>query len=156
MYRISTLALAVVIVALFASCGDASSESSVTSTSGQTSTTTTESVTTTTETTTTIRESTTTIPETTTTTTASVVDVEIVGITAGFDPAVLVVEPGTTVRWTVTDDSIGHTTTSSDGSWDSGVLAPGGQFEIALTDPGTYDYTCSLHPSMRGVVIVDG
>lgn len=41
-----------------------------------------------------------------------------------FDPATLTIAVGETVRW-FNDDSLPHTVTAADGSWDSGNLPPG-------------------------------
>jgi plastocyanin len=76
-----------------------------------------------------------------------------------FDPAQITVEPGTTVTWVQNGDN-GHTTTSYDGLWDSGML-PGGSgqtFSFTFDDPGTYDYYCIPHEDlgMVGTVTVSG
>jgi YVTN family beta-propeller protein len=80
-------------------------------------------------------------------------DVRIAGF--AFSPATIHVAPGTTVTWT-NSDSAPHTTTSRDGAWDSGRLAPGASFSVTLSTPGTYEYVCMIHPFMRGTVVVDG
>jgi plastocyanin len=71
-----------------------------------------------------------------------------------FRPNPLVVKEGTTVRWTNAGDHR-HTTTSDDGLWDSGELAPGLGYSHTFTKAGTYSYQCTMHgKEMRGVVIV--
>jgi plastocyanin len=76
-----------------------------------------------------------------------------------FDPAQVTVEPGTTVTWVQSGDN-GHTTTSYDGLWDSGLLAGGSDqtFSFTFDDPGTYDYYCIPHEDlgMVGTVTVSG
>lgn len=70
-----------------------------------------------------------------------------------FEPATLTVAPGATVRW-FNDDALPHTVTATDGSWDSGNLAPGASFERGYDLPGTYPYLCLYHPGMTGTIVV--
>ncbi len=70
-----------------------------------------------------------------------------------FGPQTLTIPAGTTVTWT-NSDSVTHTVTAMDGSFDSGNLTPGQSFSFTFTTPGTYSYHCSIHPFMRGQVVV--
>ena len=73
-----------------------------------------------------------------------------------FSPATLTVPSGTTVTWT-NNDSPTHTITSDAGDpvdFSSGSLAPGASYQFTFTTPGTYAYHCSIHPSMKGTVVV--
>jgi len=70
-----------------------------------------------------------------------------------FAPNTILIPVGTTVRWT-NKDPVNHTVTSSTGLFDSGILGPGQSFEFRFDTPGTYSYTCTLHPGMAGTVIV--
>jgi PGF-CTERM protein len=70
-----------------------------------------------------------------------------------FQPATLIVPPGTTVTWT-NQDNAPHTVTSTDGKFDSGSLGKGQEFSFNFTQPGVYDYHCKIHPSMRGQIEV--
>jgi plastocyanin len=36
----------------------------------------------------------------------------------------------------------------------SGVLDEDQRFTVTLTEPGTYDYFCSIHPKMQGQIVV--
>jgi plastocyanin len=76
-----------------------------------------------------------------------------------FDEAEIAVEPGTTVTW-VQRGQYGHTTTSYDGLWDSGLIEGGtdGTFSYTFEDPGTYEYFCEPHEEMGmvGTVTVSG
>ncbi|KUG20199.1 copper binding protein, plastocyanin/azurin family [hydrocarbon metagenome] len=78
--------------------------------------------------------------------------VEMSGL--AYQPASITVAPGTTVVWT-NQDPEDHTVTSTDGTFDSGTIAPGGEFEYTFTEEGTYEYYCTLHPSMTGTVVVE-
>lgn len=70
-----------------------------------------------------------------------------------FKTPTLTVPPGTTVEWKNGDDDP-HTVTADDGSFDSKGLGNGDTYKHAFTKPGRYAYHCSLHPFMKGVVIV--
>lgn len=70
-----------------------------------------------------------------------------------FDPATRTVERGTTVRW-VNQGSTQHNTRAGTNAWQSDNLSPGEDFEVTLQNPGTYDYTCSLHQGMNGSIVV--
>jgi len=58
-----------------------------------------------------------------------------------------------TVKW-VNYDSMPHTVTAVDGSFDSGNLDPGQSFVHTFNTPGTYVYVCIYHHWMEGTVIV--
>jgi plastocyanin len=57
-------------------------------------------------------------------------------------------------------DSVPHTVSAgtSDApdldSFDSGLLAPGDNWELGTSEPGTYSYFCALHPDMTATIIV--
>lgn len=73
-----------------------------------------------------------------------------------FTPGDLVVRTGTTVEWQNRAEGTPHTATADDGSWDSGRIAAGGSFSFTFTEPGTFEYICTIHPSMTGTVVVEG
>ena len=60
---------------------------------------------------------------------------------------------GGTITWT-NMGSQAHTVTASDGSFDSGLVAPGSSASIDFATPGVYMYTCMPHPWMKGFVVV--
>ncbi len=70
-----------------------------------------------------------------------------------FQPQTINVTAGTTVTWTNLD-SVTHTVTSDTGLFDSGSLSTGQTFSRTFNTAGSYDYHCSIHPSMTGSVIV--
>lgn len=63
------------------------------------------------------------------------------------------------VRWE-NADTAAHTVTSGtpedgpDGIFDSGLFAPGKDFQYQFTEAGNFEYFCLVHPWMAGVVIV--
>jgi plastocyanin len=76
-----------------------------------------------------------------------------------FDKADITVKPGTMVTW-VQRGQYGHTTTSYDGLWDSGLIEGGteGTYSYTFEEPGTYEYFCKPHEEvgMVGTVTVSG
>ena len=70
-----------------------------------------------------------------------------------FAPGVVSVELGATVAWT-NADSVPHTVTALDGTFDSGIFDPGGGFAWEFTAAGTFPYRCNLHPQMEGTIEV--
>lgn len=77
---------------------------------------------------------------------------------AAFDPSPFTISLAskTAVKW-VNDDATTHTVVPDvAGSFTgSGNIAPNSSFQAVFTAPGTYDYHCSLHPSMVGRIIVN-
>jgi amicyanin len=69
-----------------------------------------------------------------------------------FVPAELPVKRGATVTWT-NKDSMDHTATAA-GKFDSGLLKKDQAFTTTFDTAGTYDYICTVHPSMKGKIIV--
>jgi plastocyanin len=79
--------------------------------------------------------------------------------TLSFAPIEIHVTPGTSLQWT-NGSVLGHTVTSDDGWFDSGLVNPGESFIMTFDTPGVYQYYCAPHGSpglngMAGVVIVD-
>src|SRR6476619_7069345 len=79
-----------------------------------------------------------------------------------FVPDTLTVSKGTTVTWTNGDSTL-HTVTSGSPEsgnsgtgteFDSSYLAAGKTFQHQFSIPGTFDYYCTLHPYMKGKVVV--
>lgn len=58
-----------------------------------------------------------------------------------------------TVTWT-NDDTMVHTVTANDGSFDSGDIQPGASFSHSFTSTGTIGYHCIHHAGMTGTIIV--
>jgi plastocyanin len=71
-----------------------------------------------------------------------------------FAPARLTVTAGTTVTWRNQDD-IPHTVTSASRLFKSNALDTDESFSFTFAEPGTYDYFCSLHPRMTGMIVVE-
>ena len=71
-----------------------------------------------------------------------------------FSPSALKVKVGTQITWTNGDD-IPHTVVSDGQTFKSKVLGTGEKFTFTAGKPGTYSYSCSIHPSMTGKVVVE-
>jgi plastocyanin len=71
-----------------------------------------------------------------------------------FVPPNLSVVSGTTVTWT-NKDSEQHTVSSDDGhSFESSAFGRNQTFRFTAGAPGTYTYTCRIHPFMHGTLTV--
>jgi plastocyanin len=71
-----------------------------------------------------------------------------------FTPATLTVQAGTKIRW-INNDDVPHLIVNVQNRFkQSPLLDSDQQFSTTLTRPGTYDYFCSLHPMMKGKIIV--
>lgn len=70
---------------------------------------------------------------------------------SAFSVTDLLVQVGTTVRWTNLDTQA-HNVTSA--TFKSPTLNNGDSYEFTFNKEGTFNYYCSLHPSMTGKIIV--
>lgn len=73
-----------------------------------------------------------------------------------FSPATMTVKTGTTVTWT-NEDGAPHLVVADAGapvSFMSPSLSPGASYPFTFTQAGTYPYHCSIHPTMKGTIIV--
>jgi plastocyanin len=71
-----------------------------------------------------------------------------------FSPVALTVKAGTQITWTNGDD-IPHTVVSDGQAFKSKVLGSGEKFTFTAAKPGTYSYSCSIHPNMTGKLVVE-
>lgn len=70
-----------------------------------------------------------------------------------FVPASVTVHPGDRVVWQ-NKDPFPHTAASRDGGFDSKSVAPGRSWSFVPAKKGTFEYTCSFHPTMKGTLVV--
>ena len=70
-----------------------------------------------------------------------------------FMPTPLTVKAGSTVTWTNKDDEP-HTVVSDTGVFKSGGMDTNETFSYKFDKPGTYHFTCSIHPRMVGTIVV--
>lgn len=72
-----------------------------------------------------------------------------------FKPAEVKILTGGRVTWTNNDkDKKIHTVTADDKEYDSDKLTVGDVFSRSFDASGDYEYHCSIHPKMKGTVIV--
>ena len=74
-----------------------------------------------------------------------------------FHPDSLTVPTGATVTWVNCEDAgqEPHTTTSSSAVWASPNLLSGDRYSHTFGGgAGTFDYSCTIHPTMLGKIVV--
>jgi len=89
---------------------------------------------------------------TTETSTPGVNEVFIQGM--AFSPATITVTAGTTITWT-NKNAVTHNVTSNPALFSSGAMGNGATYSFTFTDKGTFSYSCTIHPSMTGTVVVN-
>ena len=70
-----------------------------------------------------------------------------------FTPNSLTVKAGSTVTWVNRDDEP-HSVVSDTGLFRSGAVDTNETFSFKFDKPGTYHFTCAIHPRMVGTIIV--
>ena len=69
-----------------------------------------------------------------------------------FNPDILTVKQGSKITW-INEDSATHTIKSD--AFNSQNITQGNKFEFTFSTKGSFDYSCGIHPSMKGKVIVE-
>ena len=71
-----------------------------------------------------------------------------------FTPKILTINKGDTVVWT-NNDSVPHNVVGDDlASLNSPIFRKNETYKYTFDEIGNFNYTCTLHPSMKGVIIV--
>lgn len=70
-----------------------------------------------------------------------------------YRPDPVTIEEGGKVIWK-NRDSVPHTATAVDGSFDTDTIEEDKLKSETFKEPGTYEYVCSIHPQMHGTVEV--
>jgi amicyanin len=73
---------------------------------------------------------------------------------SAFKPAKITVAAGTTVTWINDDEDLPHNIAAAGNAFESKLLGTGQIYSFTFAKPGTYEYFCTIHPYMRGKVIV--
>ena len=89
-------------------------------------------------------------------------EVKIIGdeVKEPYMPGSIIVESGKKVRWVNNDVEVHSVTSGLESSadrgklFDSGLLNTNQTFEYTFDKPGTYNYYCTIHPIMTGLVNV--
>ena len=72
-----------------------------------------------------------------------------------FNPSEIKIKTGDTITW-INKDSAPHTVTSDSGNeLNSPQLSNGQNYSRTFSNTGTFNYYCSVHPSMKATVIVE-
>jgi amicyanin len=74
-----------------------------------------------------------------------------------FNPPTMTVKAGAIVRW-VNNDEVPHTvifTKESGLACGTGIMSSSQSCSVKFDETGTFPYTCSIHPSMQGTIIVE-
>lgn len=70
-----------------------------------------------------------------------------------FEPERLAIKAGDTVVW-INTDLVPHTATAQGGGFNSASIDAGKSWQFTPAAPGTVDYVCSFHPSMKATLAV--
>lgn len=70
-----------------------------------------------------------------------------------FNPHTLTVERGARVAF-ANSSNVAHTATRA-GSFDTGHIKPGTSVVVRFDHKGTFAYHCSIHPFMKGKIVVE-
>jgi plastocyanin len=70
-----------------------------------------------------------------------------------FSPETITIAAGDSVTWK-NDDGAPHGLLYRDGAAGTDLLLPGASFTRRFDRPGTYEYSCPIHPYMTGRVVV--
>lgn len=70
-----------------------------------------------------------------------------------FSPEVIEVHVGDTVIWK-NRDLFPHSVTAEDHGFDSKEIPAGSSWKFKVKKAGTFSYVCTLHPTMKGRLVV--
>ena len=68
-----------------------------------------------------------------------------------FSPATITINKGDTIVWK-NNDSVSHQIAGN--GFGSSIITNGQSYSFKFDNAGTYDYYCSIHPSMKGKITV--
>ena len=71
-----------------------------------------------------------------------------------FRPAVVTAKQGDVIVFRNTDP-VPHTATAKEAGLDSGDIATSGTFRYTARSKGHFGYICTLHPTMKGEMVVE-
>lgn len=70
-----------------------------------------------------------------------------------YRPPVVTINAGDSVTWR-NDDAVPHDAAGN--GWSTSLLTTGGSDAVTFRRAGRYAYLCTIHPGMRGTVVVQG
>ncbi|HEX4978499.1 MAG TPA: plastocyanin/azurin family copper-binding protein [Acidimicrobiales bacterium] len=68
-----------------------------------------------------------------------------------FQPKKIEIAAGETVTWRFQDGGVAHDVV---GEGFKSEVEKSGTYRFTFDEPGTYDYKCTIHPGMKGTVVV--
>jgi len=71
-----------------------------------------------------------------------------------FHPPTVTASRGDIIVWS-NKDPVPHTATAKDAGLDSAAIKANGSFRFTAARAGRFEYICTLHPTMKGVLVVD-
>lgn len=74
-------------------------------------------------------------------------------VSFAFKPATLRITKGNPVTFS-NSSQVTHTATR-DGAFDTGLIKPGKSVTVRFKQKGSFPYHCTIHPSMRGKIVVN-
>jgi len=72
-----------------------------------------------------------------------------------YHPSDLQIAAGDSVIWTNNSGVVHNVVFESPFIQSSGFIKDGDTFETDFANPGTYPYLCTIHPTMRGTIVVE-
>lgn len=73
-----------------------------------------------------------------------------------FSPRDMVVATGSGVRWVNLDDAPHQIAMAGGRPGSSGLIDPGKEYAFTFRETGQFMYRCAVHPTMLGVIAVQG
>jgi len=73
-----------------------------------------------------------------------------------FWPRDTVITAGTPVQWMNFDDAPHQIVLTGGRPGSSSPIEPGNEYAFTFNEPGQFTYRCGVHPSMLGVIVVQG
>ena len=70
-----------------------------------------------------------------------------------FTPSTLTIQKGASVTWT-NYDSVQHNVVSNSSAFSSPLLNKGDTYTHQFNNTGSFSYICSIHPYMKGTIVV--
>jgi plastocyanin len=71
-----------------------------------------------------------------------------------YAPQLITAKVGDLIVW-VNHDPFPHTVTATGKQFDSHDIAPGGSWKYQATKAGLFAYTCTYHPTMKGMLRIE-
>ncbi|CAN5170355.1 hypothetical protein BH18ACT5_BH18ACT5_13520 [soil metagenome] len=69
-------------------------------------------------------------------------------------PDPITISVGDSITWT-NEDPVGHTSTATDDSFNTGMFFPDKSATLTFDAAGTFPYFCATHPEMVGTIVVE-